>query len=217
MNLKNKTYKDLWTGDFDKDGTPNIDDTRPFNKDIKRHVSKESHLSEKWDRLKQREDSYKKDIKELVKIVGTDKKRVKKSYSTIGKQMGRYIENVKDMGGIRVLTNSKKENDQTLNNIKNKFKVCKRDADDNCIFEIENKYTGKNKVAKIKPTKRDELPYLGYHVGLKYKGRPYEVQIKCKSMQKIQDISHPLHKSGKTQEMNRKFRSKILKLKNRGC
>jgi (p)ppGpp synthase/HD superfamily hydrolase len=218
MNIPKKTsYTKLWESDFDKDGIPNIDDTKPFDKKIKRHVNKEVSLSEKWNGLKNREKSYRKDIKELSEKIGTKKGRVKKSYSTIGKQMGRYIENIKDMGGLRVLTNNKKENNQVLNHIEKTFKKCKKDTDNNCIFEIENKYTNKSKVFKVKQTKRDELPYLGYHVGLKYKGKPYEVQIKCKSMQKIQDKTHPYYKSGKTEFVKQKFGPQVLRLKKGGC
>jgi (p)ppGpp synthase/HD superfamily hydrolase len=208
MNLKNSTYKDLWTGDFDNDGIKNIDDTRPFNNKIKRRVNKEISLSEKWNGLKGREKKYRKDIKDLSKIVGAKKGRIKKSYSTIGKQMGRYLENVKDMGGLRVLTNNKSENNKVLNNIKNKFPKCRKDTNKNCIFEVENKYKQKD---------RNTLPYLGYHIGLRYKGLPYEVQIKCKDMQKIQNNAHLYYKKGQYELINKKFRPQVNRLRKKGC
>ena len=214
---KKITYSQLWTDDFDKDGIPNIDDQRPFDKNSHRRVNAEVSLSNRWKEVKLREKNYRKDLPILSNMVGTKKGRVKKTYSTIGKQMGRYLDNVKDMGGLRVLTNNKKENKQVLRGIQKKFKVCKRDTDKNCIYEIEDKYTGKNKIFKIEPTKRYEMPYLGYHVGLKYHGRPYEVQIKCKDMQKIQDKAHPYHKSGESVKMNKLFRKQVMKLKRGGC
>lgn len=208
MNLKNKTYKQLWTDDFDRDGTPNIDDTRPFNPKIRRRVNKEVSLSDRWKGLKNREKEYKKDIKELSKKVGAKDSRIKTSYSTIGKQMGRYLDNIRDMGGLRVLTSGKQENNKILNNIKKQFPKCSKSNPDNCVFEVENKYKESNK---------KNLPYLGYHVGLKYKGLPYEVQIKCKNMQKIQDKAHPFYKKGQYELANRKFRPEVLNIKRKGC
>jgi (p)ppGpp synthase/HD superfamily hydrolase len=205
---KKTTYSQLWTDDFDKDGISNIDDQRPFDKNSHRRVNSEVSLSDKYKGVKGVESNYRTDIPKLKKMVGAQDGRVKKTYSTIGKQMGRYLSNVKDMGGVRVLTNSKKENNQVLRKIKNEFKKCKKITDDDCIFEVDNKY---------KQKRRNELPYLGYHVGLRYNGLPYEVQIKCKDMQKIQDKAHPFYKRGKYKEANKLFRPQIMKIKRRGC
>jgi len=210
MKLKNATYHDLWKGDFDKDGVPNIDDTRPFNRNIKRKVNKENMLSDKYNGLRYREKTYRKDINELSKLIGAKKGRVKRTYSTLGKQMGRYLDNVKDMGGVRILTKNKRENDKYLNKIKDQFPRCRKKTKKNCIFEIENKYDESKK-------KKNELPYLGYHVGVRYKGLPYEVQIKCRKMQRIQDKAHPFYKKGQYELMNKKFRPSVMRIKRGGC
>ena len=71
MNLKNSTYEDLWKGDFDKDGTPNIDDKRPFNKNIKTKVNPEVSLKQAYENVELRRNQYSEDIEKLKKKLKT--------------------------------------------------------------------------------------------------------------------------------------------------
>jgi hypothetical protein len=209
---KTTTYSDLWTGDFDKDGVPNIDDQRPFDKSHSKRVNSEVSLSKQYDNLRARRRLYRKEIAELSRLIGAKKTRVKGMYSSIGKQMGRNIDFLEDMGGLRLLTNNKKENDKALNLIKREFPKCKTSnfsKQPTCIKQVDNKYS------TLKS--RKVMPYLGYHVNMRYRGMPYEIQIKCKSMQKLQDISHPLYKSGKREEANKRFGPMVRKIHRQGC
>jgi len=208
------TYTQLWTGDFDKDGIPNIDDQRPFDRQSSRRVAKETSLSKAYHNLRIRRKEYKKEIKELSNIVGAKKGRVKTMYSAIGKQMGGNIGHVEDMGGVRILTSNKRQTVQEVNKIKKIFPMCSKKRRNDCIKEVDNKYT----------TLKDKsgVPYLGYHLNVKYRGKPYEIQIKCKNMQRIHDKMHPSYKAlqqGRMspEQITKKFRQPVLSLSKRGC
>ena len=61
------SYESLWLGDFDKDGTPNIDDRFPFNKNKKGEVNPEITLSNAYKGLINLQKNYKTDIQKLAK------------------------------------------------------------------------------------------------------------------------------------------------------
>jgi hypothetical protein len=212
MNIpKNTTYTDLWEGDFDKDGIKNIDDQRPFDKDMKKHVNKEVTLNTKWKDLKVRRKYYKNSTENLIILLGGQESRVKGMYSTIGKQMGRNIDHVQDMGAMRILTKSRRENKQKVREIEKMFPLCRKNTHpgvDCRIGKTDDKYKDSLKKGKV--------PYLGYHVNIRYDGRPHEVQIKCKEMQTFQDKMHPLYKKNDKQRQL-KFRPAIMKLYKNGC
>ena len=214
---KNASYHELWEGDFDGDGVINIDDTRPFNKDIARRVNKEVSLSESFLKLKLRRKAYKKSIPTFLNLVGADKVRVKGLYSTINKQLGKNISHVKDMGGTRVYTKSRQDSLNRVNALKKKIGICEDKFQKRCIIEIENIYKNKEngKISDLKNKK--ELPNLSYHVIVRHKGRPHEVQYKCKEMQDIHNKSHVYYKRNQKKEMVRKFRPAVMDLYRKGC
>lgn len=189
MKLKNTTYRDLWTGDFDKDGTPNIDDKYPFDKKIKEKVNPEISLKQAYENVELRRASYSEDIKKLKKKLGICDSRVKDQYSSINKQLGRNIVALEDMGGLRELVNKRKDVYKELKRIRKKFpRKCSKKIKDNCIKEIDDKYkeTIKNKWKR---------PYLGIHVNLKYKKKPYEIQLKTMKSDEISNAYHPCYKA----------------------
>ena len=58
--LRNKTARSLWVGDYDGDGTANIDDSRPFNSKKGKRVNKEISLRKAYLNLEERRRKYKK-------------------------------------------------------------------------------------------------------------------------------------------------------------
>lgn len=190
MSLKNTTYEDLWKGDFDKDGTPNIDDKKPFDKKVKDKVNSEMSLKQTYENLELRRDSYSKDIQKLKKKLGICEGRVKDQYSSINKQLGRNISTLEDMGGLRELVDKRKDVYKELKKIRRKFPHrCTKKIKDNCIKEIDDKY-------KQTVKEKFKRPYLAVHVNLRYKKKPYEIQIKTHKNQQISDSYHSCYKYG---------------------
>lgn len=208
MNLKNKTYRDLWTGDFDNDGTPNIDDSKPFDKKDKNKVNHEISLSQAYKDVENRREIYKKDIEPLKIKLKTCNGRVKDQYSSIGKQLGRNIITLEDMGGIRILKDKRKDVYKEVKKIKKQFPKCTKKRKDNCIKEVDNKYNSAKK-------ENYRNPYLAVHVNLKYKGKPYEVQVKTEKMQPLTDMIHGCYKNNDFKCMGR-IKKEVKRLYKKG-
>ena len=132
----NTSYKELWTGDFDKDGIPNIDDVKPFDKKVKERVNPEVSVSKAYGELERTRESYGPDLEKLKVKLKTCKGRVKDQYSAIGKQLGRNIVTLEDLGGLRIEKDKRKEVYKEVNRIKKIFRKCNKKITNNCIKEI---------------------------------------------------------------------------------
>jgi len=205
--FKNITYRELWTGDFDNDGVPNIDDSKPFDGKNKNPVNKEVSLKKAYIDLENRRNNYSKDIQILAKKINASSYRVKDQYSSIGKQIGRNIVTLEDAGGLRVLTNNRKDTYNSVEKIKKTFPRCSKNVKDNCIKEIDD---------KIKTNKKNNFrnPYMAIHLNIKFRKKPFEVQVKCRKQQDIQDKMHIAYKKGLSVS---KYRKDAIKLYKKGC
>jgi len=209
MNIpKSTTYRDLWTGDFDKDRVANIDDEYPFDDSKKKRVNKEVSLSKSYKNLERTRKKYDKDIKKLARKVKATSFRVKDQYSTIGKQIGRNLETAEDMGGLRILTKDRKTVYKKLDYIKKVIPKCSKSKKNNCIKEIDDKY-------KVNKRNKFKNPYMAVHVNVKYNKKPYEIQIKSAVLQPIQDATHPCYKRNNLKCL-RELRKKSIKLYKKG-
>lgn len=187
--LIDQTYEDIWTGDWDADGTKNIDDKKPFDDSVDQPVNTEVSLSESWENLEDKRQEYKKNIKKLAKKVGIkpDKKtgegyRVKEKYSIIGKQIGRNLDTLQDMGGLRVIEKNRRQ-------LKKKARKVRDSFDKDNVLEYEDKYRKAN-------TKDLDTPYRAIHLNVEYKDDPYEIQFNTPKMREIADIAHIPYKRG---------------------
>ena len=199
-----KSYLSIWTGDYDRDGIKNIDDKYPFDSSRKGSVEPEISLSKAWKGLSKQRKIYKKDIKKLAKKIGSKKYRVKNMYSTINKQMGRNIGFVQDMGALTIFGRDRKDVYNNIKKIKRKFGMCSTRKKDNCITEIDDKY---------KTALENKHPYMAHHINLKFKGKPFEIQVKTKPQEKIQIEMHKAYKQGKN---IRKYYKQAKELYNKG-
>ncbi len=194
LTKKDRTYTAIWLGDYDKDGVPNIDDKYPFNKRKAEFVNPEIRLSKAWKGLLKRRNEYRKDIKTLAKEVGTKTYRTKEMYSIINKQMGRNIIAVQDMGGMIVYCDKRPCIKTKLKQLNKKFPKCSLKRKDNCMLESEDKY----KVAF-----KDKTPYMAHHLIVRYKKKPFEIQIKTKKMSELHEQMHTPYKLGDTKAINK--------------
>ena len=179
----------LWLGDYDKDGIKNIDDSFPFNSEIKHRVNPEISLSNAWKKLNKRRKIYKKDIKALDNKIKSKKFRVKTMYSTINKQMTRNIGAVQDMGALTILEKDRKEVYKKAKLIKKMFGICSKNKKDNCIVEMDDKY---------KSALKSKIPYMAHHINMLFRKKPFEIQVKTKPQEKIQIKMHRAYKQGKS-------------------
>lgn len=209
MNIpKSTTYRDLWTGDFDGDRVPNIDDEYPFDDKKKKKVNKEVSVSKSYKNVERTRKQYKKDIKKLAKKVKATSFRVKDQYSAISKQLGRNLVTAEDIGGLRILTKDRKTVYKKLDYVKKVIPKCSKSKKDNCIKEIDDKYKENKK-------KNFQNPYMGVHVNVKYNKRPYEIQIKSAVLQPLQDKTHPCYKRN-NKVCLRRLRKESIKLYKKG-
>lgn len=200
MNVRpSVTYRDVWLNSL-KHKHPNIDEKYPFNKRRHTKVNPEISLGEAYKNLERRRREYTKDIKGLSRKVKATDYRVKNPYSVIGKQLGRNLSTVRDMGGLRILEANRQKVYAKLKQIKRMFPKKS--------LTIEDKY-------KQAVRSRWKNPYVGIHVDLVYRKKPYEIQIKTKAQQKLHDKIHSQYKRGGSYNLN-KFKKQAISLYKKG-
>lgn len=96
-NINNRTYI---FGDFDKDGTKNIDDSYPFNKK-KDEPAQEIDLSFELNKIRKHTIRFRDSVKKLEKLLkpyGRTSSRIKGTNSIINKFRRKMIKNPEEMG-----------------------------------------------------------------------------------------------------------------------
>ena len=191
---KDTTNSQYIHGDFDKDGTPNIDDKYPYNKQNKEKVNKEVSLSNTFRYIEEKRSQAIKVAKPIAKKEGM-KYRIKGTYSVINKAVRRDPSVTNDFIGLRYSTPKKR------------VVVKKR------WQSFNKKYKVKNKDDKYSTLKKTNNPYRAYHSNFLLGGFGTEAQFISKKFGVLNDKMHLAYKQGKS---TKKFLSPAKKLIKKG-
>jgi ppGpp synthetase/RelA/SpoT-type nucleotidyltranferase len=179
-------YKAVY-GDFDKDGTVNIDDANPL--DAKKSGKVEQvELKDTFDKLlgvkAELDDIMYDAVDTLDEKAPSDADiyaRTKTPYSILKKLVEKRMldreKGLTDMIGTTIAVKNQKELEQVRDDIDNGLLGKILDRDDYY--------------------KSPKAGYKAYHYIVDYKGVPVEVQLKTKTQKKLHEASHDLYKKGK--------------------
>lgn len=177
MVNENTTNQSLIFGDFDKDGTPNVDDKYPFDKTRTDRVQEVS-LSDELTKIKRHNLEFKSLLKKIKRRYGSRFKiryRIKGTYSTIGKLRRQHIGKIKDILGVMVLCKNKEEIDNVARDIRSHYHVIS-DQDYYGYGKRGNKY------------------YKARHVTVSINHKPVELQLKTSGHYALHLKTHPIYK-----------------------
>ena len=178
-------YKAIY-GDFDKDGTVNIDDANPLDSK-KRGKVEQVELKNTFDKLL----SVKAELDDIMydAVDTLDKKapkdadiyaRTKTPYSILKKLVEKRMldpeKGLTDMIGTTIAVGNQKELEQVRDDIDGGLLGKVLDKDDYY--------------------KSPKAGYRAYHYIVEYDGVPVEVQLKTKRMKKLNEVSHDFYKKG---------------------
>ena len=178
-------YKAVY-GDFDKDGTVNIDDANPLDS-TKRGKVEQVELKNTFDKLL----SVKAELDDIMydAVDTLDKKapkdadiyaRTKTPYSILKKLVEKRMldpnKGLTDMIGTTIAVGNQKELEQVRDDIDGGLLGKVLDKDDYY--------------------KNPKAGYRAYHYIVEYDGVPVEVQLKTKRMKKLNEVSHDFYKKG---------------------
>lgn len=175
--LRRITSRRYIYGDFDKDGTPNIDDKRPYDPKEKGTVE-EILISDELKNIEKYRKPFKGTTENLAQALEktgyTIKHRVKTPYSIVNKLRRKHLGKIEDIGGCLILVDSKKAAIKTGKYIEKKYMIM--DKDD---------YYSKPKAG-----------YEALHYTVLYKKKPHEIQIKTKKDYQKHLEWHTAYKKG---------------------
>lgn len=178
-------YKAVY-GDFDKDGTVNIDDANPLDA-TKNSKVEQVELKDTFDKLL----SVKAELDDIMydAVDTLDKKapkdadiyaRTKTPYSILKKLVEKRMldpnKGLTDMIGTTIAVGNQKELEQVRDDIDGGLLGKVLDRDDYY--------------------KNPKAGYRAYHYIVEYDGIPVEVQLKTKRMKKLNEVSHDFYKKG---------------------
>ena len=174
---KNVTSRSYIYGDFDKDGTPNIDDKRPYDATEKGTIE-EILISDELKNIEGYREPFKDTTEEIAKDLERQgyeiKHRVKTPYSIINKLRRKYLGKIEDIGGCLILIESKREAKKAGKYLERKYKIL--DKDD---------YYAKPKQG-----------YEALHYTILFEGKPHEIQVKTRKDYKKHLSWHKAYKKG---------------------
>ena len=196
------TVEEWMLGDFDKDGQKNIDEAMPLSPKSKsvevpdekksRLTDPETNLSDQILFIRRNNESYRQPLRTFLRHNPGSDGRIKSVPSTIKKLSERYIGDVGDVAGARIITKNKEES----------LKVAKK---------IEKKY-------KTIPSRKDNFynkpkggVYTAYHLSVVSQGKPVEVQIRSQKMSKLADEMHLAYKKHESLKPFRKMARSLIK------
>lgn len=173
---KNVTYNEYVHGDFDGDGIRNIDDKYPFDKKRSEQVQEVS-LSDELRAIRSHNLQFRKFVK-FIKNKFKGRKieyRIKGTHSTIGKLRRKYLNNLQDIIGIKIL--------------------CKDQADIKSLAErIKSEYFVISDQDYYNDGKEGNKYYKARHITVRIHGKPVEIQLKTKGHSELHLRTHPLYK-----------------------
>jgi len=176
-SIKTMTNRQYIHGDYDKDGTKNIDDTRPFNKKKSKRVNPEVSLSTTIKYIEKKRRAAKKVAKPIAKKYGM-KYRIKGTYSVINKAVRKDPKVSGDFIGLRGEAKKRAE-------AKTKWDR----------FNKMNKISESRRDNKYKTLKKSKNPYRAYHSDFELEGFGTESQFRTKKFGKLNDEMHIVHKN----------------------
>ena len=176
-SLKNMTNRQYIHGDYDRDGTPNIDDKRPFNKKKSGRVNPEVSLSNTIKFI----ESKRRKAEKIARPIARKHKmkyRIKGTYSVINKAVRLNPKVSDDFIGLRGETMTRSQAIAKWKKFNKKLKV-KRSGRDN----------------KYKTLKGSKNPYRALHSDFELEGFGTEAQFRTKKFGKLNDEMHIVHKN----------------------
>jgi (p)ppGpp synthase/HD superfamily hydrolase len=192
---KNITNKDFLFGDFDKDGSKNIDDYRPFDNKINKWppINKQTTfyhkaqfggtevlLSDELLALERYNNQLNPILVNFLKENPGSFGRIKTVPSTMQKLRQRGLPFINDIGGATILVNNRKQVFKVANDIKSNYK------------------TDPKRSKNFYKNPKDGV-YYAYHVGIipnNLKDMRLEVQVKTNKMFSLQKKQHETYKKG---------------------
>ena len=188
---KNTTFRSYLFGDFDGDGTKNIDDPKPFDPKKSKWPSPKKNpgyyhkarwgnnevlLSDELRAWKKNNNRYRPLLNKFLNDNPGAEGRIKTVPSTMKKLRERYINKLGDIAGVRVLTNNRATAKKAFERTKRKYPYDPKETDD---------YYAKP-LGKV---------YYAYHTSLKgKKGVRVEAQFKSREMSSLSDKTHKAYK-----------------------
>ena len=205
---KSTTFRSYLFGDFDKDGTKNIDDPKPFDPSIRKWPSPKKNPKyyhrARWGNnevlLSDELRHWKKDnnrraglLNKFLKENPGAEGRIKTIPSTLKKVRERHSHNIMDVAGARILTDNRQQAKEKFKSVKRRYKTDPKETDD-----YYSKPLGGS--------------YYAYHTSVvsKHNNR-LEVQVKSKKMSKLADKMHGAYKKGKSMKPFVKKARKLYK------
>lgn len=185
--------KQFLYSDFDKDGTLNVDDPKPYDKDIMeypniktnpsyyhkaRYGGTEIKLSDALKGIENRNNEHIPLLNRFLKVYPNGQARIKTIPSVIDKLEKKYGDKITDRSAGTILTDNRKQAFQQANKFTKVFPL------DPKLFD--------NYYAKPKES------HYGLHYGVKgEKNTRMEVQIKSSKMNEVDIKAHESYKKGK--------------------
>ena len=178
-NISNKTY--LY-GDYDRDGTINIDDENPFDPGVTLQANdKEVGLGDELEKIEEARMPFIKIAEEVKKKLEptheTITYRIKTRNSIINKLRRKKLPELQDIAGIRVLVNDDED----------RVRVSKY---------IESKWSSQNIIAVDHHRDKDGF-YTADHYTVLENGKPAEIQVVTHKVAALALQKHKEYKTGK--------------------
>lgn len=190
----NVSFEEFMFSDFDNDKVKNIDDFRPFNKKVSKFPSIKKNkqfyhrpqfgggdvkLSDELLAIQKHATKFTPYTKNFIQGHKRAEGRIKTIPSIMGKLRKRYINDLTDISGIRILTKNRAEADKIKSVIIKKYP--------SNPLHYDNYY------------KNPKNHYRAYHIELVDTKNmlPIELQIKSRALQKLHERWHEKYKKGK--------------------
>lgn len=181
--------KEFIHGDFDKDGTPNVDDKLPFRSEVSAQIGYDTRLSDELKKIEEHNRKHQTPAKNTRRLLehalpkAEVTSRVKSTPSTVNKLNRKSLASIQDSAGVRVLTDSYAQLVDAKNQAIRRLEQQKGVK----IVKVEDFYAH--------PKEGNEA-YRAVHIDIQRDGVPVEIQLKTKRMQDIHDEIHTSYKTG---------------------